>query len=249
MQDPRTTVEQARASFDRLLQHEKYAALIRDDAHLELLLAMANVKENEAVLDLGTGAGYLAFALAKAQPSAQILGLDIAEGVIRLNGEKAAQQGLHNLRFASFDGLRYPFPPERFDLIVTRHALHHFPQIEQTAQAMAALLKPGGRLLIADPLRHSEDVHGLIDRFMAVKADGHMRFYDPDELARLFAPLTLESSVITQMRFPFPPKPEYNALLAQATETEKAWYALGEKNGTVHVGSIRVGNLLFRKTV
>lgn len=247
MLDPHASVAQARMSFDKLLQHEKYAALIRDDAHLELLLKMAGLRSGETALDIGTGAGYLAFPLAKMQPQAQVHGIDIATTVIRRNADSAAQQGLTNLHFATFDGLHYPFQGESFDLIVTRHALHHFPQIGQTANAIAALLKPGGRLLIADPLHHPEDRNGVIDHFMAVKADGHMRFYDVDELEGLFAPLKLTRAEITAMHFPFPPKPEYTALLNALSDTEKGWYSLAERDGVVCVGNIRVGNLLFTK--
>lgn len=247
MNDASGIVAQARASFDRLLQHEKYAALIRDDAHLELLLDMAGVQRGESVLDIGTGTGYLAFPIAQMQPQAQVYGIDIAETVIRHNAESAARQGVSNLHFSAFNGVEHPFPPETFDLVVTRHALHHFPQMERTAQAMAALLKPGGRLLIADPLHHPEDTSGVIDRLMAVKGDGHVRFYDVEELQALFSPLTLQRQVITSMRFPFPPKEDYAAILSTLSDAEKAWYGLTQQDGVVRVGSIRVGNLLFIK--
>ena len=247
MNDHLTAVAQARTSFDRLLQQEKYAALIRDDGHLELLLGMIDLQPGQRALDIGTGTGYLAFPLAQLQPQAQVHGIDIAENVIRRNVEAAARQGLGNLHFAAFDGLCYPFPAQSFDLIVTRYALHHFPQMEQTAQAIAALLKPGGKLLIADPLHHPEDQHGVIDRFMAVKADGHMRFYDVPELEALFSPLKLERTVFSTMRFPFPPKPEYAILLQNLTPEQKSWYALSERDGIVRVGHISVGNLLFTK--
>ena len=84
------------------------------------------------VLDLGCGSGYLTFPIAKENPEAMILGLDIVTKTLENNAAEAKKDSLYNLEFKSYDGSRFPFEDETFDLIVTRYVLHHFPDIKQS---------------------------------------------------------------------------------------------------------------------
>ena len=163
------SVRQARSSFNRILSNSIYADIIKDDAHLEILLNLLNGNNYKSILDIGTGTGYLAFPLAKIHPTAQVRGIDIAEKVIEQNVERAKEQNYVNLSFHSFDGIEYPFEKESFDLIVTRYAFHHFPNIKNSIQQMKNLLNSGGKLLISDPLRHLNDDNHMIDDFMRIK--------------------------------------------------------------------------------
>lgn len=242
-----TVIQQAKASFDRVLANEKYAGIIRDDRHLSLLLGMLDVQQNSSILDLGTGNGYLAFPLAVQYPTAQVVGLDIASEAMSRANASAQEQGLANVRFVAYDGLHFPFAPASFDLIVTRYALHHFPQPDETLAALHSLLKPGGHILVADPMAHVKDERRLIDDLMAVKGDGHVRFYNQTELEALFLRhgFGVKKQIISHMRYPFPRKEAYSALFAQAAEAERQIYQLSERDGVVWVGQIEVGNTLF----
>ncbi len=122
------TVSKAKQSFERVLDNEKYANIIKDDKHLKLLLEIIESKQCENILDIGTGTGYLAFPLAQMNLSAQVYGIDIAEKIIEKNQSKAQEDGISNIKFLSFDGVGYPFEDSTFDLMVTRHAFHHFPK-------------------------------------------------------------------------------------------------------------------------
>ncbi|MBQ8555974.1 MAG: methyltransferase domain-containing protein [Clostridia bacterium] len=242
-----TVIQQAKASFDRVLANEKYAGIIRDDRHLALLLGMLNVQENSSILDLGTGNGYLAFPLAAQHPSVQVCGLDIAPEAIARANVTAQEQGLVNARFLAYDGLHFPFAPASFDLIVTRYALHHFPQPDAMLSALHSLLKPGGHILVADPMAHGNDDRRLIDSLMTIKGDGHICFYKQAELAELFHRhhFAVEKQIISHMRYPFPRNDAYNTLFAQTSETERQMYQLSDRDGIVWVGQIEVGNTLF----
>lgn len=244
-------IQQAKKSFDHVLGNEIYSEIIRDDKHLALLMGMIDpLPDGASVLDLGTGNGYLAFSIAQLYPNATVCGLDIADTAISRNREMAASKSLRNLRFDTYDGLHFPYGSNTFDLVVTRHALHHFPLLDDTLDVLHAILKPGGRTLVADPMGHSTDQERLIDQLMAVKGDGHVRFYQKDELEKIFSRhgFSIRKQIITTMRFPFPPKPAYAELYSQAPVDIRELYQLHERDGIIRVGQIAVGNTEFIKS-
>lgn len=242
-------VEQAKKSFNRILDHEKYAGIIRDDAHLSLLLSLVQDGVYDRILDIGTGTGYLAFPLAETFPAAQVCGIDIAETIIEKNNAAVREKGITNLSFQTFDGLAYPFRSESFDLIVTRYAFHHFPNAANAVRQMNWLLVKGGKVLVSDPMGNEKDDKGIIDAFMRVKRDGHHHFYSADELDELFANngFVKEKQVLTEMKFPFPQNEEYMELYHNTVIKDKELYGITNENGIVWVNHVQVGNTVFVK--
>lgn len=242
-------IKQAQKSFNHMLDNKKYAEIIKDDKHLSLLLHLVNNGEYHKILDIGTGTGYLAFPLAEKFPTARIYGIDIAETIIEKNNIAAKEKGITNLTFEVFDGLRYPFSDEIFDLIVTRYAFHHFPNITKTICQMNRILVKGGKVLVSDPMRNEKDNNGLIDRFMRVKKDGHIQFYSSNELENLFLHngFTKESQVITNMKFPFSRQTEYAKIYDEISTEDKELYDITNEDGIIWVNHIDVGNTIFIK--
>lgn len=241
-------VEKARESFETILLNDRYSNIIKDDQHLQLLLSMLSLKAGDAILDVGTGAGYLAFPLAGAHPDCQVIGLDIAGKVMEQNQKKADEEKIDNLRFLAFDGIHYP-AMEKIRMITTRYAFHHFPDAAMVVRQWSDLLCDRGRVLVSDPIRNEQDRCRTIDRFMEIKGDGHIGFYTEGELKDLFVGYGMHfvQSEITSMCFPFPKKQEYLDLFGTLGEEEKAMYEMVEKDGVVWVGHIDVANLLFEK--
>ena len=242
-------VKQAKNSFDRILDNKKYSAIIRDDKHLSLLLSLLEDGKYNKILDIGTGTGYLAFPLSEKHPAASVCGIDIAETIIAKNNEIVKEKGISNLVFEAFDGLKYPFPCESFDLIVTRYAFHHFPNVTDAIQQMNKLLGKGGKVLVSDPMRNNKDNNRVIDNFMKVKKDGHIQFYSSKELDDLFSAngFTKQNQVITDMRFPFAQMAEYIEVYNKTSDTDKQLYDITNENGIVWVKHINVGNTVFVK--
>lgn len=242
-------VRQAKDSFNHILNNEKYAGIIKDDDHLSLLLDMVSDGSYHKIIDIGTGTGYLAFPLAEKFLTANVYGIDIAEVVVEKNNEIVKEKNISNLSFQVFDGLKYPFSDESFDLIVTRYAFHHFPDVINAIQQMRGILVKGGKVLISDPIRDEKDDNRLMDRFMRVKRDGHIQFYSLNELDELFNRngFVKEKQVITNMKFPFAKQIDYINLYDQTTMEEKAVYDITNDNGVIWVNHINVGNTVFVK--
>ena len=84
------------------------------------------------ILDLGCGSGYLSFPIAADHPGCEVTGLDIVSEALNADHRRAEKEGRDNLTFVNYDGMDFPFAPGTFDWIVTRYALHHFPDIEHS---------------------------------------------------------------------------------------------------------------------
>ena len=127
--DNRRIVEAARTSFDAILHSPEFHRAHGDDAQLELLIGYLGIAAGSRYLDLGTGNGYAAFAIAARQPDCLVTGLDIARRAIARNAELARERGLANAAFEVMDGINLRVPAAAFDGVVCRYALHHFPDL------------------------------------------------------------------------------------------------------------------------
>lgn len=214
--DIEKSINAARQGFEDTFKEEQfYNRQTMDHKHLELILSLIKLNKNEVVLDLGTGSGYLAFALAKENPDNEVIGLDIVEETLKRNTEKAKQQNLNNIWFAGYDGIRFPFEDESIDVIYTRYALHHFPDINGTFREMKRVLKPKGKIILADPTPNENDKSGFVDAFMKKKQDGHIKFYTKGEFEELAEEngFKILLNVMTEIRFPRRGAEEYKDLL------------------------------------
>src|SRR5437899_8479915 len=101
---------------------------------------------DERALDVGTGAGALALALAPLVR--EVVGLDPVPELLEL----ARERSLPNTQFVEGDGTALPFPDAAFDLSGTHRTLHHVAQPERIVAELARVTRPGGRVLVVDQL-------------------------------------------------------------------------------------------------
>lgn len=96
------------------------------------------------VLDVATGSGDLAMAVAKASPEAEIVASDFCAPMLA----EAAKRGVGNLVVA--DGLSLPFPENTFDALTIGYGLRNMADWAAAAREFSRVLKPGGRLVVLD---------------------------------------------------------------------------------------------------
>lgn len=199
------SIDATKNSFEESFKEKEfYNKQTQDEIHLRDILKFVEINPRMKVLDLGCGSGYLTFPMAKENPEANILGLDIVAKTLETNAAQAEKDSLCNLEFRSYDGIIFPFEDESFDLIVTRYALHHFPDIEQSMKEIARVLTPGGKLFISDPRPNECDITRFVDDYMQLKKDGHIKFYTKDEWIEICGKcgLSVIKSFDSQIRFP-----------------------------------------------
>jgi ubiquinone/menaquinone biosynthesis C-methylase UbiE len=125
-----------RAQFDRIAPVWDED---RDPTHLAAYEAALGAIDGEVrrALDVGTGTGDGALALARRFPEAEVVGVDLAEGMLELARRKAPQ-----LRFERADASRLPFPDGSFELVAHANMIPFFDEVERVTA-------PGGWALFA----------------------------------------------------------------------------------------------------
>lgn len=128
-------------------------------SHLDALLATVGPVAGLRIVDIGCGEGHLTRALAKL--GARVTGYDpfIAETELTEHGA-----GSYRLTKAAADAI--PEPDHEADLVVFIFSLHHVPgtRLEGALAEARRLLRPSGRLYVAEPLAHGPH-HYVIELF------------------------------------------------------------------------------------
>ena len=99
-------------------------------------------------VDLGTGAGFTAFAMAEV--SGRVVASDITQPMLRQARRISGERGLPNVRLAQNAAESLPFGNGSLDLITSRKAAHHFRDFEASLDEMQRTLRTGGSLVMAD---------------------------------------------------------------------------------------------------
>ncbi|AFQ42543.1 class I SAM-dependent methyltransferase [Desulfosporosinus meridiei] len=142
-----------KAYFDE--KAAKWDTLIED----EVILRLKNMVEELAlppgckVLDLGTGTGVLVPLLIEAVGSAgNVVGLDFAPQML---AEARKKYQYPNLEFIEGAAEEIPLTDQAVDEVVCNSAFPHFDDLRRSAQEMARVLRPGGRVTVMHP--HSRE--------------------------------------------------------------------------------------------
>lgn len=116
---------------------------------LRKLVDAAAATESTRVLDIATGTGDVAIALAKAIPGASITGLDLSEGMLERARVKAGAQG-RKIGFVRGDALDTGLPAGSYDLITVAYGVRNYADLHKGLAEACRLLRPGGHLLILE---------------------------------------------------------------------------------------------------
>lgn len=165
-----------------------FATFGRERALRETLLRLARVEPGETVLDVGCGTGTLAIAAARRLgPAGLVCAVDASPEMLARARSKARKAGVQlDVRQAPAQAL--PFEDGRFDLVTSTVMLHHLPA-KARAEAigeMARVVKPGGRVFVADFGTPSSRKHGFLSR---LHRHGAVKF---DQILGLLAEAGLE---------------------------------------------------------
>jgi len=148
---------------------------------LDLVVAEAQVKSKDIVLDMGCGTGLLALKFLE-KYDCNILGIDSSQEMLSIFQKKIDDLGLNEKASCKHeDFTNIGFNEEKFDIIVCTFTLHHIKNKYEIVKNIYKMLKTGGRFII-----------GEID----MDTTGDVR--DPERLMRIMDYLKMEFSLALQ---------------------------------------------------
>jgi SAM-dependent methyltransferase len=136
---------------------------------------------DERAIDVGTGPGTLAIALAPLVR--EVVGVDVVPELL----DAARRSAPANVTFVEADATRLPFEDGEFDLACCRRTLHHVARPELVVAELARVTRPGGVVFVDDQIAPVDPLAAVeLDRFERARDPSHTRTLPDVDLRGLF---------------------------------------------------------------
>lgn len=195
------TKEEVARQFDRMS-----TAYARSEGHaggddLDILVRFVAPTTDMRVLDVATGSGNTAVAIAPFVAS--VVAIDIAPSMLERTRELAARKGLTNVSTALMDVEALDFHDASFDVVTSRIAPHHFIDIARAVREIARVLRPGGAFVVEDSVvPEDRELDAFLNGVEKLRDPTHVRSLTAQEWTDLLA-----SAGLTQVSSALCPKP------------------------------------------
>ncbi|HSG64391.1 MAG TPA: malonyl-ACP O-methyltransferase BioC [Gammaproteobacteria bacterium] len=188
-----------RRSFNRASASYDQAAVLQTEVRARLLSRLDLVTlDPRAVLDLGAGTGHASRELLRRYPRAQVIALDLAEGMLVASNRR--QGWLRRFRRVCADALRLPLRDAAVDLVFSNLMLQWCAELHQVLAEVRRILRPGGLFTFTtfgpDTLRELRAAWQAADEYTHVN-----RFIDMHDIGDALVRADLAEPVLDVERY------------------------------------------------
>jgi len=172
--------EAVKKQFGRQARLYTTSSVHAQSPDLAELVELVEPKPEFLVLDIATGAGHTAFALAPYVR--KVIASDLTFPMLKEAQGSAGNRSLSNVIAFATDAEYLAFKNETFDAVTCRVACHHFSNIRRAVHEMARVLKLQGDLVIVDNnVPDDEELDRFVNAFEKLRDPSHARCYTPTE--------------------------------------------------------------------
>jgi ubiquinone/menaquinone biosynthesis C-methylase UbiE len=140
--------DDVRSRFAPVAANYATAKFHSSPANLQEMLELARPQRGDLALDVATGAGHVALALAP--HLRRVCGLDLTREMLDQARRLASERAVPNVDWILGDAANLPFADETFDLYTVRAAPHHFPDVDAFMHEALRVLRPGRHAVFID---------------------------------------------------------------------------------------------------
>jgi ubiquinone/menaquinone biosynthesis C-methylase UbiE len=208
--DARETVQR---EFTHQAQTFGAGSFFAQSSIAEWIDAGARLAPHEIVLDAGGGAGDLSRELAAR--ARQFVIADITDAMRERGRDQAEAAGVENLLFVRAALEDLPFPDRSFDVVLCRFVLHHLADPAPVLAELARVVRPHGRVVVADMVAQDGALGERYNHFERVRDPSHTTALTRDALLAAIAAAGLTAGEIDVIER----RPELERWLTQAVRS------------------------------
>ncbi len=221
-------------------------ALLADVADIEKAVLDLKLRKGSFALDVGTGRGHTALALAR--DGFQVTASDTSVPVLQEAAQLAQDRKL-NVTFHEHGAERLPYNDGSMGLITSRMAAHHFAAPESFIRESARVLKTYGYLVLIDITVPDDQVEAFawMNTVEKLRDPSHVRFVTPN----VWRKWCVDSGLtVTRLQVESYPQPDLNAyfgetgttpenrktimeMMAKAPSSVRELYKIGQQEGRI----------------